>query len=81
MSGKIEAFLHIDVESNKNTATVVERLKEFKETQKVFEVSGKTDIVLIGSFLNTEHFNNFVDNVSAIDDVKNVESLVILGEK
>ena len=76
----ISALIYVALKNNNNFSLIIDELKKMTEVLLVFETTGRNDLVIQGAFLNIEHFNNFVDNLKAMDNVADTKSRLIVGE-
>lgn len=78
--GNVDAFILITLEKNAKSPKVISEIKNMKEVISAYEISGGIDIILHSTFLNTEHFNSFVDNLNTIDGIAKTNCKVIMRE-
>jgi len=76
----ITALIYISREKNENSNDFFDNLKKMTEVLTVYRTTSETDYVLHCAFLSIEHFNSFVDNISALDGVIDTKSKLILRE-
>lgn len=74
---ELTAMIAIRAESDR----IVETAEELESNTRVisfFEVTGKTDMIVISRFLDREDMNNFLKKLQQIDGIKSTETNVIL---
>ena len=73
------AMSQIDV-SGANPEHVAEEIAELEQTVSVYEVTGESDITVMGRYKDTDDMNNTVKEISNIDNVHNINTNVVLNE-
>lgn len=73
------AVHQVDV-SGANPKRVAEEIADIAQTLSVFEVTGDSDITIMGRYRDTDDMNNIVKEISSIDDVHNINTSVVLNE-
>jgi 2-isopropylmalate synthase len=74
----INALIMIAVESHVYTSAVVRRLKNLQNIRSVYEITGDYDISVYAQAANTAELNNFIEQLRAIQGVKQTETRLIL---
>lgn len=74
---ELTAMTEITAEPEKTTE-LAEKLKEKNRVISFFEVTGKTDMIIISRFIDREDMNSFVKSLQKISGVKSTETKVIL---
>lgn len=76
---ELTAMIAVKAESEKVEETA-EELKSRTRVISFFEVTGKTDMILISRFIDREDINNFLKEIQKIPGIKSTETNVILTE-
>ncbi len=75
---EINAIVMIAVESHVYTGSVVRRLKNLKQVNSVFEITGDYDVTAYVKVQNTMDLNNFIEELRAMPGVKLTDTRVVL---
>ncbi|MDO8627049.1 MAG: Lrp/AsnC family transcriptional regulator [Candidatus Diapherotrites archaeon] len=76
----INALISVTLDDSKSYKSVLENLQKESEVLNCYLTTGKSGIIVVAGFLNTDHLNNFIDNLNALDGVGDVTSKIILEE-
>lgn len=76
---ELTAMIDIKAEADKITETV-KTLESKTRVISFFEVTGKTDMILVSRFLNRKDMNQFLKELQKTEGIKSTETNVILTE-
>ncbi|HET6404315.1 MAG TPA: Lrp/AsnC family transcriptional regulator [Candidatus Thermoplasmatota archaeon] len=76
----VKALIDIRIETNVNMSTVSEQIQTWDGVERVWEVTGEHDIVVIVDVASTNELNGIVDRIRAFKEVQSTRSRLILRE-
>ena len=76
----VKALIEIRVETNVNTATVSQQIQKWDGVERVLEVTGEHDIVVIVDVASTTELNDIIDRIRVFKEVQATRSRLILRE-
>lgn len=76
----LKALLEINIEVNVHTTKIAERIKGLDGVEKVYEISGDSDIMAVIDVSNTIELNDTIEKVRAMGHITNTRTKLILGE-
>jgi len=63
------------------TGKIAKRIKALKGVERVYEISGDTDIMVIVDVANTIELNSTIEAIRALGNVRSTKTRLILGEQ
>ena len=76
----VKALIDIRVESNVNMSSISGEIQKWDGVERVWEVTGEHDIVVIVDVASTNELNDIVDRIRAFKEVAATRSRLILRE-
>ncbi|MFO8052287.1 MAG: Lrp/AsnC family transcriptional regulator [Thermoplasmatota archaeon] len=76
----LKALLEINIEINVHTSEIAERIKTLEGVEKVYEISGASDIVAIIDVSNTNELNDTIEAVRGMGHIMNTRTKLVLSE-
>ncbi|HUR68901.1 MAG TPA: Lrp/AsnC family transcriptional regulator [Candidatus Thermoplasmatota archaeon] len=76
----VKALIEIRIETNVNMASVSQQIQKWDGVERVWEVTGEHDIVVIVDVASTNELNDIVDRIRAFKEVQSTRSRLILRE-
>jgi Lrp/AsnC family transcriptional regulator for asnA, asnC and gidA len=76
----LKALIEINIEVNVHTTEIARRILALQGIEKVYEISGDTDIIALVDVTNTKELNEAIEGIRAIDDVTSTRTKMVLGE-
>jgi DNA-binding Lrp family transcriptional regulator len=70
----------IEIKTTKGKMLEIEsKIAENENVCAVYDITGKADILLIGKFKNRDELSHFIKSISAIPNVENTETHIVLN--
>ena len=76
----VKALIDIRIETNVNMSGISEQIQKWDGVERVWEVTGEHDIVVIIDVASTNELNDIVDRIRAFKEVQSTRSRLILRE-
>ena len=76
----VKALIEIRIETNVNMATVSEQIQKWDGVERVWEVTGEHDIVVIVDVASTTEMNDIIERIRQFKEVQSTRSRLILRE-
>ena len=76
----VKALIDIRIETNVNMSTVSEQIQKWDGVERVWEVTGEHDIVVIIDVASTNELNDIVERIRQFKEVQATRSRLILRE-
>lgn len=76
----VKALIEIRIETNVNTATVSQQIQRWDGVERVWEVTGEHDIIVIVDVGSTSELNDIVERIRQFKEVQATRSRLILRE-
>lgn len=76
----VKALIEIRIETNVNTASVSQQIQKWDGVERVWEVTGEHDIVVIVDVASTNELNDIVERIRQFKEVQSTRSRLILRE-
>jgi len=76
----VKALNEIRIETNVNTASVSQQIQRWDGVERVLEVTGEHDIVVIVDVSSTTELNDIVERIRQFKEVQSTRSRLILRE-
>lgn len=76
----VKALIEIRIETNVNTAVVSQQIQKWDGIERVLEVTGEHDIVVIADVASTGELNDIVERIRHFKEVQATRSRLILRE-
>ena len=76
----VKALIDIRIETNVNMSGISEQIHKWDGVERVWEVTGEHDIVVIIDVASTNELNDIVDRIRAFKEVQSTRSRLILRE-
>lgn len=77
----LKAIIEVNIEVNVHTTRIAKKIKKLEGVERVYEISGDSDILAIIDVSNTVELNNTIEAIRAMEDVKYTKTRLILGEQ
>jgi len=77
----LKAIIEVNIEVNVHTTRLAKKIKNLDGVERVYEISGESDILAIIDVGNTVELNNTIEAIRAMDNVKYTKTRLILGEQ
>jgi DNA-binding Lrp family transcriptional regulator len=77
----LKALIEVNIEVNVHTTRIAKRIRGLKGVERVYEISGESDILAIVDVSNTNDLNDAIEAIRAMEDVKSTKTRLILGEQ
>lgn len=76
----VKALIEIRIETNVNTASVSQQIQKWDGVERVLEVTGEHDIVVIVDVSSTTELNDIVERIRQFKEVQATRSRLILRQ-
>ena len=76
----VKALIEIRIETNVNTASVSQQIQKWDGVERVLEVTGEHDIVVIVDVGSTTELNDIVERIRQFKEVQATRSRLILRQ-
>ena len=76
----VKALIEIRIETNVNTASVSQQIQKWDGVERVMEVTGEHDIVVLVDVASTSELNDIVERIRHFKEVQSTRSRLILRE-
>lgn len=76
----LKALIEVNIEVNVHTTEIAKRILALQGVEKVYEISGDTDIIALVDVTNTIELNEAIEGIRAIDNVTSTRTKMVLGE-
>lgn len=76
----VKALIEVRVETNVNTGTLSGQIQRWDGVERVLEVTGEHDIVVIVDVASTSELNDIIDRIRTFKEVQSTRSRLILRE-
>ena len=76
----VKALIEVRVETNVNTGTLSTQIQKWDGVERVLEVTGEHDIVVIVDVASTSELNDIIDRIRQFKEVASTRSRLILRE-
>ncbi len=77
----LKAIVEVNIDVNVLTGKIAKRIKALKGVERVYEISGDTDIMVIVDVANTIELNTTIEAIRALGNVRSTKTRLILGEQ
>jgi DNA-binding Lrp family transcriptional regulator len=77
----LKAIVEVNIDVNVLTGKIAKRIKNLNGVERVYEISGETDIMVIVDVSNTVELNTTIEAIRALGNVKSTKTRLILGEQ
>jgi len=77
----LKAIVEVNIDVNVLTGKIAKRIKALKGVERVYEISGDTDIMVIVDVANTIELNSTIEAIRALGNVRSTKTRLILGEQ
>jgi Lrp/AsnC family transcriptional regulator for asnA, asnC and gidA len=77
----LKAIIEVNIEVNVHATRIAKKIGSLSGVEKVFEISGESDILAIVDVSNTTDLNETIEAIRAMPDVKSTKTRLILGEQ
>jgi DNA-binding Lrp family transcriptional regulator len=77
----LKAIIEVNIEVNVHATRIAKKIGSLAGVEKVFEISGESDILAIVDVSNTTDLNETIEAIRAMPDVKSTKTRLILGEQ
>lgn len=76
----LKAIVEVNIDVNVLTGKIAKRIKNLNGVERVYEISGETDIMVIVDVSNTVELNTTIEAIRALGNVRSTKTRLILGE-
>ena len=76
----LKALLGINIEVNVHTTEIAKKIRSLDGVERVYEVSGDSDIVAVIDVSNTIELNDTIEAVRGMGHITNTRTKLVLGE-
>jgi len=76
----LKALIEINIAVNVHTTDMAMRIRQLPGVEKVFEISGVSDIVALIDVSDTNMLNETIEAIRAIGHITNTRTKLVLGE-
>ncbi|MHB8605824.1 MAG: Lrp/AsnC family transcriptional regulator [Thermoplasmatota archaeon] len=76
----VKAMIEVRIETNVNTGAVSSQIQKWEGVERVWEVTGEHDIVVIVDVANTEELNDVVERIRSFKETQSTRSRLILKD-
>lgn len=76
----VKSLIEIRIETNVNTASVSQQIQKWDGVERVLEVTGEHDIVVVVDVASTSELNDIVERIRQFKEVQSTRSRLILRE-
>jgi Lrp/AsnC family transcriptional regulator of lysine biosynthesis len=77
----LKAIVEVNIDVNVLTGKIAKRIKNLSGVERVYEISGETDIMVIVDVSNTVELNTTIESIRALGNVRSTKTRLILGEQ
>ncbi len=77
----LKAIVEVNIDVNVLTGKIAKRIKNLNGVERVYEISGDTDIMVIVDVSNTIELNTTIEAIRALGNVRSTKTRLILGEQ
>jgi DNA-binding Lrp family transcriptional regulator len=74
----VRALIFISVNPAIPTFEVSKKVDNFNGVEKIYEVTGEYDIVMVSNAINMEGINNIIEEIRKIDGVVKTNTIIVL---
>ena len=76
----LKALIEVNIEVNVHTTEIAKRILALQGVEKVYEISGDTDIIALVDVTNTIELNEAIEGIRAIGNVTSTRTKMVLEE-
>jgi len=79
-AGGVSSFIFVKTNEKINLRSLCEEILKLKDVEKVYEVTGEYDLVVLVRSYSTQELNRVIDSIRAMEGVVTTLSILILQE-
>lgn len=76
----VKAMIEVRIDTNVKTSNVSQQIAKWEGVERVWEVTGEQDIVVVVDVQNTNELNDIVDRIRQFKETQSTRSRLILKE-
>lgn len=76
----VKAMIEVRIDTNVKTSSVSQQIAKWEGVERVWEVTGEQDIVVVVDVQNTNELNDIVDRIRQFKETQSTRSRLILKE-